>query len=247
MSDRLKPVEEWICPKCSGDGFVLDASGDAVACSCRAMRLRRARSLDNSSVIPRKYRGVSFDRAPVPSISVDVVRPVRMFVNGIQKYISEGRGLWFEGDVGTGKTTLSMLVSKAALDAGFSVSIYSVPHLLAKIRDTYDRGPGERSYMEFFNHLVTVDLLHLEDLGSERRTDWVLEQLYSLINERYEEQRSILVTTNVEVGDLEAQIGQRTISRMTQICGAPLQLHGEDQRASWMAAGAEWDPRAASE
>ena len=79
------------------------------------------------------------------------------------------------------------------------MAIYSVPHLLAEIRDTYDRDPGERSYMDFFNRLVAVDLLHLEDLGTEKRTDWVLEQLYSLINERYEQQRSILVTTNLSV------------------------------------------------
>ena len=103
------------------------------------------------------------------------------------------------GDVGTGKTTLAMLVSKAALDAGHSVAIYSVPHLLAEIRDTYDADPGERSYMDFFSRLVAVDLLHLEDLGAEKQTDWVLEQLYSLVNERYEQQRSILVTTNLSL------------------------------------------------
>ena len=48
------------------------------------------------------------------------------------------------GDAGTGKTTLAMLVSKAALDAGHSVAIYSLPQLLARIRRTYDAEPGER-------------------------------------------------------------------------------------------------------
>ena len=90
------------------------------------------------------------------------------------------------GDVGTGKTTLAMLVSKAALEAGHSVAIYSVPRLLAEIRDTYDADAGERSYTDFFAQLVAVDLLHLDDLGAEKQTDWVLEQLYSLVNERYE-------------------------------------------------------------
>ena len=150
-------------------------------------------------MIPRKYRGVSFDRAPVTNLDdTDVVRqvaPVRARPRG--RTSPPGRGLWFIGDVGTGKTTLAMLVSKAAIDAGHSVAIYSVPHLLAEIRDTYDRDPGERSYMDFFNRLAAVDLLHLEDVGAEKQTDWVLEQLYSLINERYEQQRSILVTTNL--------------------------------------------------
>jgi DNA replication protein DnaC len=233
VNERPENVQEWRCPKCGGDGFLLADSGDAVACECRAARVRRARSMGSSSAIPRKYRGVSFDRAPVTTLSPDVVRPVRTFVRDLDQNLGAGRGLWFMGDVGTGKTTLAMLISKAAIDKGCTVAIYSVPHLLAEIRDTYDRDPGERSYMDFFNRLVAVDLLHLEDLGTEKRTDWVLEQLYSLINERYEQQRSIMVTTNLGVKDLEDQIGARTVSRIVEMCGDPLPLYGEDRRIAW--------------
>ena len=233
MSTGPGNLREWRCPKCGGDGFVLDETGDATACECRAARLRRVRSSGGSAVIPRKYRGVSFDRAPVTNLDDTAVRQVRRFIHGLSENLGRGQGLWFTGDVGTGKTTLAMLVSKAALDAGHSVAIYSVPHLLAEIRDTYDRDPGERSYMDFFNRLVAVDLLHLEDLGTEKRTDWVLEQLYSLINERYEQQRSILVTTNLSVPDLEDQIGARTVSRIVEMCGDPLPLFGEDRRIAW--------------
>ena len=231
--NRRGDIEQWVCPRCGGDGFVLEASGDAVACECRAARVRRARSLGGSSAIPRKYRGVSFDRAPVTTLSPDVVRPVQAFVRNIEGNLAAGRGLWFMGDVGTGKTTLAMLVAKATIDAAHSVAIYSVPHLLAEIRDTYDRDPGERSYMDFFNRLVAVDLLHLEDLGTEKRTDWVLEQLYSLVNERYEQERSITVTTNLGLENLEEQIGPRTVSRLVEICGDPLPLYGPDQRIAY--------------
>ncbi len=56
-----------------------------------------------------------------------------------------GRGLWIQGDVGTGKTTLAMLVSKAALDAGRSVAIYSLPRLLNLLRESMDsRGRDAR-------------------------------------------------------------------------------------------------------
>ena len=200
------------------------------------MARRRARGV--ASAIPRKYQGVSLDRPPVSDMArhpgrAPVYDAVKEFVEAIDERLEEGAGIWLMGDVGTGKTTLAMLVSKATIDAARSVAIYSVPHLLAEIRDTYDRDPGERSYMDFFNRLVAVDLLHLEDLGTEKRTDWVLEQLYSLVNERYEQQRSILVTTNLSVPDLEEQIGARTVSRIVEMCGDPLPLYGDDRRIAW--------------
>jgi DNA replication protein DnaC len=186
-----------------------------------------------SSVIPRKYRGVSFDRAPVTELSPNVVRPVRDFVRNIEDRIRSGPGLWIFGDVGTGKTTLAMLASKEALKQGYSVAIYSVPRLLAEIRDTYDAATGERSYADFFNELVNVDLLHLDDLGAEKQTEWVLEQLYSLINERYVREQPVVVTSNVtEASELEEQIGKRTISRLMEMT-VQIPLFGEDLRQRW--------------
>lgn len=232
---RFARDAEWECKKCGGDGFVLNDAGEAIACECRERRIRLARMEGVTSVIPRKYRGVSFDRAPVPDLRETnpfAVQEVELFTRRIDEQLDNGRGLWLIGDVGTGKTTLAMLISKAALDAGRSVAIYSVPRLLAEIRDTYDADPGERSYMDFFQRLVAVDMLHLEDLGAEKQTDWVLEQLYSLVNQRYEDKRSILVTSNVNSpDDLEGQVGKRTVSRLAEICGPdPLKLFGPDMR-----------------
>ena len=58
----------------------------------------------------------------------------------------------------------------------------------------------------------------------------MLEQLYAIVDRRYEEQRSMVVTTNLEVPALEEQIGVRTVSRLVEICGDPLPLYGDDQR-----------------
>ncbi len=82
----------------------------------------------------------------------------------------------------------------------------------------------------FLDRLAAVDLLHLDDLGAENRTDWALEQLYSIVNTRYEDERSIVVTTNLTPDDLAEQIGARTVSRLIEMCGDPLPLFGEDRR-----------------
>ena len=165
----------------------------------------RLRGID--SVIPAKYRGVSFDRPPVTQMDAFVVKRVRDFCERLDENLDSGRGMWFFGSSGTGKTTLAMLISRTALESGRSVAIYSLPKLLSRIRQTYDAEIGEQSYSQFFERLASVDLLHLDDLGVEKQTEWVLEQLYALINERYERQRSLIVTSNLEDDELEKQLG----------------------------------------
>ena len=71
-----------------------------------------------------------------------------------------------------------------------------------------------------------VDLLHIDDLGAEYRTEWVLEQLYSIVNARYEAQRAIVATTNLMPDALAEHLGARTVSRLVEICGDPIPLYG---------------------
>jgi DNA replication protein DnaC len=229
---RSEPFREQACPLgvCDGSGWILGPEDVARPCECREQRLRRGRNRGVASVIPPRYRGVSFDRPPVTEIEPTVVKSVREWIGDLDANLAAGRGLWLMGDTGTGKTTLAMLVSKAALQDNRSVAIYSLPKLLARIRRTYDSEPGGDSYLSFFERLTSVDLLHIDDLGAEKRSDWVLEQLYALINERYEARRSMLVTTNLDEQELKDQIGERTVSRLVEICGDPEALFGDDQR-----------------
>jgi len=233
---RSEPFRDQVCPLgvCDGSGWILGPEDVARPCECRAQRLRKGRARGVASTIPARYRGVSFDRPPVSDMARDLqtkaaVAEVQGFVDELEQRLDEGRGLWLFGDTGTGKTTLAMLISSAALEAGRTVAIYSLPKLLARIRRTYDAEPGGDNYLSFFERLTSVDLLHIDDLGAEKRSDWVLEQLYALINERYETQRSILITTNLAHEDLEEQIGPRTVSRLTQMCDE-VPVFGTDRR-----------------
>jgi DNA replication protein DnaC len=214
---------------CDGSGFRYEEeTNTAFDCRCRPQRVALAKARSLSAVIPRRYRDVSFDRPPVSEIDPPIVAATRRFADTVEDRLDAGRGLWFMGPVGTGKTTLAMLVSKAALAAGRSVAIYSLPRLLNEIRDTTHR--AERSHVDLLNRLTAVDLLHVDDVGAERTTDWVLEELYSIVNSRYEDQRSMVITTNIL--DREAlceQITARTVSRLTEMCDE-LPLLGHDHR-----------------
>jgi DNA replication protein DnaC len=222
------------CPlgRCDGSGWLWleDDPNTSRPCECLERRKSQAVSGRMGSGIPKRFRGVSFDRKPISDLHPMVLRQVRKFVRDIDDNVKAGRGMWFSGDVGTGKTSLAMLISMAARDAGRSVAIYSVPHLLADIKETYDDS-STVSYMSLFKRLTSVDLLHLDDLGAERRTEWVLEQLYSIVNERWQNERSILVTSNItDLDELREQVGWRTVSRLIETCGDAIPIMGRDLR-----------------
>ena len=220
---------------CDGSGWIEVDEMTARPCDCRAIKAKRKQSRRLGTGIPKRFRGVGFDRQPIADMDPALIREIRSYVKDIDAKLDAGKGLWLFGDVGTGKTSLAMLVSKAALDAGRSVAIYSLPRLLSDIKETYE-DRSESSYMQLFERVVGVDLLHIDDLGAEKRTDWVLEQLYSIINERWQEQRSIMVTTNLfDVDELRDQIGPRTVSRLHEMCDL-IPIMGRDRRMQQHAA-----------
>jgi DNA replication protein DnaC len=222
------------CPdgRCDGSGFLYDeAKRTARPCSCRPARLARRKATAVQGRLPRRFREVSFDREPLLSMertAPHVIRAVRQYCRSIGANLDEGRGLWFFGGTGTGKTTLAMLISKTAMEADRTVAIYSLPRLLAMLRGSYAED-ALYSLNDLIDRLCAVDLLHIDDVGAEQSSAWVLEQLYTIINTRYEDGRALLVTTNLGDDELRAQIGDRTVSRLHEMCET-YPLDGEDQR-----------------
>ncbi len=224
------------CPdgRCDGSGFLYDnEKRTARACSCRPLRIARKKASAVQGRLPRRFREVGFDREPLVSLdrtAPHVIRAVRHYCRDIASNLDAGRGLWFFGGTGTGKTTLAMLISKTAMEADRTVAIYSLPRLLGLLRGSYDEDAAY-SLEELIDRLCAVDLLHVDDVGAEQSSPWVLEQLYSIVNTRYEDGRAIVLTTNLDYEALQAQIGERTVSRLHEMCEA-LPLDGDDHRVN---------------
>lgn len=228
---------------CDGSGMVVDwDANETYRCRCWPERVARRRARRLSREVPKKFRNLSFDREPIPSIERTApvqVRAVRQFCARIDEMLDQGRGMWFLGSPGTGKSHLAYLISQHALAANRSVAIYTGPRLLDEIRRTYsDEEPG--STLDLIDRLTSVELLHIEDLAVARPTDWVLEQLYNIINGRYENEKSIIFTCDltgdgdepaaIRPDDLAQHITARNFSRLMEMCGDPIPLMGPDNR-----------------
>jgi DNA replication protein DnaC len=235
------------CPfdACDGSGFVVDEeTNTARDCTCRAQRVANARARRLRERVPRRYLDLSWDRHPLTQLAMDPlnadsVRKVRRFCRDIGRNLAEGRGLWLMGHTGTGKTTLGYMVAASATHGQHSVLSFNAVALLNRVRATFNSDSRE-STDEVIRMLAEVELLHVEDLRVVRPTEWVLEQLYLIVNARYEERRSIVFTSDIDSDadgplapsprQLAEHIGARTFSRLMEMCGDPIVIAGRDNR-----------------
>lgn len=130
------------------------------------------------------------------------------------------------GPVGCGKThTALAAVRDDFVVRGLAVTFLPVVEVLDLLR------PGGPSGV--MDDLLDVPRLVLDDLGAERPTDWTAERLGALINRRWMEERTVIATTNLEVGagkSLEQAIGERTYSRLVGSDAVVVRLGGKDRR-----------------
>ena len=122
------------------------------------------------------------------------------------------------GEVDRGKTHLAVAVCRHWLDQGKMARYAFVPLLLKELRDGY-QGEEENSYRQRFDNLCKIPLLVMDDLGTERATDWGVEQLQTIIHYRGIYKLPLVVTTNRPLdrlfeGEEYQVVGMRIGSRL---------------------------------
>lgn len=115
--------------------------------------------------------------------------------------------LLFQGKYGCGKTHLAAAIANYAVSMGVPTLFLTVPDLLDTIRFSYDTSSG--SFEERFEEIKNASLLVLDDFGTQNATDWAQEKLFQIINYRYINKLSLVITTNLSIDQIEPRIRSR--------------------------------------
>lgn len=183
---------------------------------CKWGEIRALQSSCKRSRLPAKYAGKTFADYQVTADNREAVQKARW-------YISEkpNKGLYLYGGAGTGKTFLASLIAREFILHYRNVIFGDFPGLLGDLKATFDKGTTE----DLLNHYIDCDLLVLDDLGTEQVSDWSASILYRLVNDRYNSDKPLIVTSNYDLQGLSRRLstplddflGKRIVSRLKEM------------------------------
>ena len=157
------------------------------------------------------------------------IQIAKQYVENWKKVKVENLGLLLWGDVGTGKSFLAACIANALLEKGIPVLMTNFSKILNQMGAMYS---DERyRYIISFNRF---SLLIIDDLGIERNTEYALEKVYAVIDERYKAGLPLIITTNLTINQIrnpEDVNHARIYSRVLEMC-TPVHIPGYDRRTA---------------
>lgn len=207
------------CPICNGIGFTRrdvpvghPDFGRVDICSCRQkeivqttyQRLYRLSNLD-------AFRSMTFENyhtEHLAGMAEDQIRSLNTARSAAQYFAQHLDGwLLLLGSYGVGKTHLAAAIANFAISLGVPTLFLTVPDLLDWLRYSY--GSDEISFEARFEEIRNVQLLVLDDLGTQNATPWAEEKLYQVFNYRYVNHLATVITTNQTLDEIEGRIQSR--------------------------------------
>jgi DNA replication protein DnaC len=198
----------------------------------RERQNRQNRLLDFSRMNPR-VRGYNFLNYKV----TDTNRKAFMKAKEYAKDIVNGKNnsLFITGNVGAGKTHLAASIANYLIENNQRVIFGTLINLLGEIKDSYKSNSETEGII--IDKYSRVPLLIIDDLGKEKPSEWVLEKLFTIINNRYERNLPVVITTNYNREQLTERLADGTnyiiaesiISRLYEMCSG-ISINGKDKR-----------------
>lgn len=204
----------------------------------RKKRLDHIEKLFGQSGIKKRFANRTFDNflRDTPERK-QCYEAAKKYADNFDIAYKNGDGLYILGSNGTGKTHLAAAIALQLLSNEVPVIFKTSVDLFADIKKAFDS--EETNEYEITKAYKTVDLLIIDDLGKERCTEWSMTTLYDIINDRYEDMKPTVITTNYNVNEIAEALtphgGDRTkidaiISRLKETSTVIL-MRWEDWRS----------------
>lgn len=188
-------------------------------------QMRRINRMKEASMMDKKYREVTFDKYEVREENKKVFEMAKKYADRFQDMYKKNQGLLLYGPVGTGKSFTAACIGNYLLNNAKPVIMTSFVKILQDIWEN-DR---EAEYITILN---SASLLIIDDLGTERETDYALEKVYNIIDSRVRANKPMIITSNLELNDMmecEDIRKKRIYDRILECC-YPMYVGGKSFR-----------------
>jgi len=223
-----------------------DGSQAAEACECRYEQ--RITRLLSRAGIPRRYEHCSLDsyESSFPGADRSLGMAALMARRFVDRYPADtdGRGLLMTGSIGVGKTHVAVgILQSLVLEKGVHGLFCDYRELLKEIQNSYNPQVATTE-LEILAPVFESEVLVLDELGAAKPTDWVWDTVAHILNTRYNDKRTTIITTNyadqppggsggssraMREETLGDRIGERMRSRLAEMC-VVVEMSGKDFR-----------------
>ncbi len=199
------------CPICNDSGWTVEREASPCPCGAAA-RHHVARELERGR-FPRAFLR---DGEPIPWVArgEEQAKALATVEAWADAFSPESPGLWIAGRCGTGKSHLAAIALFGVFRSGATGVWWNVADLLAEIQGTFN---GSGSAEDVLFDALRADCVVLDDLGATKATDWSSQILLRLINNRIDNNRTSIITTNNSSAMIKEMLGDRIESRCYDI------------------------------
>lgn len=206
-------------------------------CKCAAearAREEEARRQREFAQRVQRYRSMGFPESEMASwnFAADdgsnpkMTTAMQNYVEHFDDFRKQGKGLLLFGNVGTGKTFLAACVANALIDKGVPCLVTNFARIANTVQGLFE------GRQEYYDSLNKFPLLVLDDLSAERKTEYMQEIVFNVIDARYRAGLPLIITTNLTREELQQPADvtyQRIFSRLFEMC-TPIEIAGADRR-----------------
>lgn len=206
-------------------------------CHCKAEAIKQEEEQRQQRAFferVQRYRRIGFPESDMESWTfANDDRKNQKMSDAMQNYVkhfdefrAKGKGLLLFGNVGTGKTFYAACIANALIDRGIPCLVTNFARIANTVQGLFD------GRQEYYDSLNRFPLLLIDDLAAERKTEYMQEIVFNVIDSRYRAGLPLIVTTNLTREEMQhpADITyQRIFSRLFEMC-TPIEIYGKDRR-----------------